>query len=140
MFMRIGELADVVGITTEAIRYYERVGLLPAPTRTSSGYRDYDDPAVERLRFIRTAQTVGFTLGEIGEIIALRDDGETPCDHVRHLITEHAADLQRRIDDLLAMQIDLQRLATVSVTAQSGDDATHCHILEMDRASPVDRG
>ncbi|MCH7790344.1 MAG: heavy metal-responsive transcriptional regulator [Acidobacteria bacterium] len=129
--MRIGELADDVAITTEAVRYYEKVGLLTAPTRTPSGYRDYDHQALERLRFIRTAQTVGFSLGEIGEILALRDDGETPCDHVRQLIAKHAADLQQRIEGLQAMQADLHQLAAVAAAAPpSSATATHCHILE----------
>ncbi len=124
-------MADEVGITTEAIRFYEKVGLLAPPTRTSSGYRDYDHPALERLRFIRTAQTVGFTLGEIGEILDLRDTGQTPCDHVRQLIAKHAADLQQRINDLQAMQSDLRHLAIVAAAeSQVTDDATHCHILE----------
>jgi DNA-binding transcriptional MerR regulator len=133
--MRIGQLAGEAGITTEAVRYYEKVGLLAAPARTSSGYRDYDDPAVTRLRFIRTAQTVGFTLGEIGEILDLRDNGETPCDHVRLLIARHAADLEERIADLRTMQADLRRLATIAEAAPRtgtgrADDAAHCHILE----------
>jgi len=129
--MRIGQLANHVGITTEAIRYYEKVGLLPTPARTNSGYRDYAPPALDRLRFIRTAQTVGFTLGEIGEILALRDNGETPCNHVRHLIAQHAADLQRRIEDLEAMRADLTRLAAIDdADPGAADDSTHCHILE----------
>lgn len=132
--MRIGEMADEVGITTEAIRYYEKVGLLAAPQRTTSGYRDYDHRALERLRFIRTAQTVGFALGEIGEILDLRDNGQTPCDHVRQLIAKHAADLQQRINDLQAMQSDLRHLAIVAASEpQAGADATHCHILETAR-------
>ncbi len=136
--MRIGELADDVAITTEAVRYYEKVGLLAAPTRTPSGYRDYNHQALERLRFIRTAQTVGFTLGEIGEILELRDNGQTPCDHVRQLITQHAADLQQRINDLQAMQTDLHQLAAVAAAAPHASatataTATHCHILESAR-------
>jgi len=129
--MRIGELADDAGITTEAVRYYEKVGLIPPPARTPSGYRDYDPPALARLRFIRTAQTVGFTLGEISEIFALRDNGETPCNHVRDLISQHAADLQRRIEDIQAMQADLTRLASrAATTPDTGNSAAHCHILE----------
>jgi len=132
--MRIGQLADDVEITTEAVRYYEKVGLLAAPTRTASGYRDYDQRALERLRFIRTAQTVGFTLGEIGEILELRDNGHTPCDHVRQLIAKHAADLQERINDLQAMQTDLHQLAAVAAAApHTSTTATHCHILESPR-------
>jgi len=127
-------MADEVGITTEAIRYYEKVGLLPAPTRTPSGYRDYNHRALERLRFIRTAQAVGFTLGEIGEILELRDNGETPCDHVRLLIAKHADALHQRIEDLQTMRTDLQQLAAVAAAAPpTSATATHCHILESTR-------
>ena len=129
--MRIGELASLVDVTTEAVRYYERVGLLAEPNRTPSGYRTYDESVLERLRFIRSAQTVGFSLGEIGEILALRDNGETPCNHVRSLITKHADDLQQRIADLQAMQVDLERLAKIATSGpKPGQEATHCHILE----------
>ena len=134
--MRIGVLADEVGISTEAVRYYEKVGILGAPARTPSGYRDYDRPALERLRFIRTAQTVGFTLGEIGEILELRDNGETPCDHVRQLIAKHATDLQQRIEDLQVMQTDLHQLAAIAAAAtHTSVVATHCHILESAQPS-----
>ncbi len=129
--MRIGQLADSIGMTTEAIRYYEKVGLLASPERTDAGYRIYNSATLERLRFIRSAQTVGFTLGEIGEILALRDNGETPCNHVRGLIASHAADLERRIQDLRIMQLDLQRLAEVAASEpEPGHQASHCHILE----------
>ncbi len=129
--MRIGELADTVGITPDTVRYYEKVGLLPPPRRTPSGYRDYPDRAPERLRFIRTAQSVGFSLGEIAEILALRDQGQTPCHHVRGLIRRHADELEQRIEDLRSMQRDLARLAEIAEAGPAADDrSTHCHILE----------
>lgn len=98
--MRIGELAEQAGVTTKTIRFYETRGLLPAPTRTPSGYRDYDAGAVARLRFIRSAQAAGFTLREIAGILAIRDDGTAPCEHVRALIHENLALLEARLDEL----------------------------------------
>jgi DNA-binding transcriptional MerR regulator len=77
--MRIGELAEQAGISTKAIRYYEQIGILTPPARTASGYRTYDEVALGRLGFVRAAQAVGFTLGEIRQIIAFRDDGQAPC-------------------------------------------------------------
>ncbi len=129
--MRIGLVANTVGITPETIRYYEKVGLLGVPERDGSGYRRYDEATLGRLHFIRSAQSVGFGLGEIKEILDLRDNGETPCNHVRALIASHASDLQRRIEDLKSMQVDLKRLAEIaSREPEPGQDATHCHILE----------
>jgi MerR HTH family regulatory protein len=67
------------GISTKAIRYYEQIGILTPPARTSSGYRSYDETAIGRLGFVRAAQAVGLTLGEIRQIIAFRDDGQAPA-------------------------------------------------------------
>jgi len=70
--MRIGELAAAAGVSVKAVRYYEEIGVLAPPARTSSGYRDYDIEACDRLAFIRAARAVGLTLGEIRGIVALR--------------------------------------------------------------------
>jgi DNA-binding transcriptional MerR regulator len=78
--VRIGEIANRVGVNTTTIRFYESIGVLPEPPRTSSGYRDYDDEHVERLRFIKTAQRLGLKLEDIAEILAFRDRGDRPCD------------------------------------------------------------
>ena len=67
--MRIGELADRLGVTTKSIRFYESIGLLPDPARTASGYRDYAEADAERLTFIKTAQRLGLSLDEIREIM-----------------------------------------------------------------------
>ena len=74
--MRIGELAGRLGVNPKTIRYYESIGLLPDPGRTPSGYRVYDEDAVDRLRFIRTAQRLGVTLDEVKEILGFRERGE----------------------------------------------------------------
>lgn len=97
--MRIGQVAAQAGVKTKALRYYERVGF-PAAGRTDSGYRDYSEAALDRLRFIRAAQAVGLTLGEIKGIIGFREHTSPPCAHVLELIEARAADLDRRIDEL----------------------------------------
>ena len=83
--MLIGELADAVGVTSQAIRFYERKGLLPDAERGANGYRVYDESTLARLRFIDVAQAAGLTLSEIRSIIDLRDDGTVPCAHVATL-------------------------------------------------------
>ena len=130
--MRIGELAEQSGVEPTTIRYYERIGLMPAPARTASGYRDYGEDAAARLGFIRAAQSVGLTLGEIRETLAFRDRGEAPCRHVAALIERNASELRQRIAVLQAMQRDLERLAK-KARAISPDDApaaAFCHIIE----------
>jgi len=130
--VRIGQLAAATGLSTKTIRYYEDIGLLPAPSRVPSGYRDYRDDAVARLRFVRAAQSVGFSLGEIREVLAFRDRGQAPCAHVRQLIEQHAADLADRIAALTTMRDDLQRLAqrARAISATTATDAGFCHIIE----------
>lgn len=137
--MRIGELSEQTGIPAKTIRYYEEIGLLPPPKRTPSGYRDYDTSATGRLRFVRAAQSVGLTLGEIREILAFRDRGEAPCAHVLSLVERHAADLSQRIESLERMRRDLDRLAkrARSLSPRSGRDAAYCHIIETVR--PLER-
>jgi DNA-binding transcriptional MerR regulator len=95
--MRIGELASRSGVSTKTIRYYEGIGLFLPPRRSASGYRDYDEPALDRLAFVRAAQAVGLSLGEIRDILALRDSGNTPCGHVLDLLRSRSAGLDRRI-------------------------------------------
>lgn len=76
--MRTGELAERARMSPEALRFYERVGVLSPPARTPSGYRDYDEAALDRLGFVRAAQAVGLTLGQIREVTAFRDQGSLP--------------------------------------------------------------
>jgi MerR family transcriptional regulator, copper efflux regulator len=109
--MRIGELAEQAGISTKAIRYYEQIGILTPPPRTPAGYRTYDATALGRLGFVRAAQAVGFTLGEIRQIIAFRDRGQAPCAHVTHLLLARAADLEERIRELQTLRRELRQLA-----------------------------
>ena len=86
--MRIGELADAADVNTKTVRYYESIGLMPAPQRTPSGYRDYTSEALERLRFIRDSQATGLTLAEIQSIVELKDSGERTCHHTQTLLDE----------------------------------------------------
>lgn len=105
--MQIGEIARSVGLATSAIRFYEEKGLLPEPERTASGYRDYDPSVVDRLQFIRAGQAVGLTLGELSQVLDIRDRGESPCRHVTELIDDRISDVDQRLKDLRALRRDL---------------------------------
>jgi DNA-binding transcriptional MerR regulator len=105
--MLIGELGKRTGASPKTIRYYEEIGLLPPPERTPSGYRDYAGEAVSRLEFIHAAQSIGLSPGEIWEVLAFRDRGETPCGHVLDLIDRRAADLAGTVASLERMRPDL---------------------------------
>lgn len=129
--MRIGEVAERAGVPAKAIRYYETIGLLPAPDRAANGYRNYADGIIDRLAFIRAAQASGLTLGEIRSIVAFRNRGETPCAHVRDLIDQRAADIDRRISELQAIRAELARLADRALGLNPADcsPALICHII-----------
>ena len=129
--MRIGELADQAGVTVKTVRYYEDIGVLASPGRTPSGYRDYDTGALDRLAFVRTAQSVGLTLGEIREIVALRDRGETPCEHVAELIERRATEIEQRVVALQALQGELRQLAYRARSLNPADCQPNqvCHLI-----------
>ena len=129
--MRIGELAQHTGLSTKTIRYYETIGVLPAPARTPAGYRDYGGDAAERLRFVRAAQAVGLTLREIRQIVAYRDQGEAPCSHVVSVIRRRAAQIDQQIDQLQAMRRELRSLERRARTLRPEDcaPADICHVI-----------
>lgn len=93
--MRIGEVAARASVTVETLRYYERRGLLPAPERLQSGYREYEPDTVRRVHFVRHAQELGFTLEEIADLLTLWKDSSTSCDQV----ADRAAATLLRIDE-----------------------------------------
>ena len=129
--MRIGELAERAGISTKAVRYYEQVGILAPPARTPSGYRDYDHAALGRLGFVRAAQALGLTLGEIRQVIAFRDQGTAPCGHVTQLLQRRAAEVGARIAELQQLQDELERLAERAATLDPAECLPErvCHII-----------
>ena len=133
--VRIGELADSVSVPAKTIRYYEEIGLLPPPERHPNGYRNYDQTAADRLRFVKAAQAVGFSLGEIKEILAFRERGEKPCGHVLDLVDRRARDLTERIAVLERMRADLRQLSARAAAAPALDGA-YCHLIEHSATSP----
>ena len=130
--MRIGELAERAGTSVKTIRYYDRIGVLRAGERSGSGYRLYGEDALDRYRFVRAAQAVGLRLGEIREIIALRDRGETPCDFVVDLIGRRAAELDVRIAEMETLRDELRRLdrRARGLDPRRCDPNRICHVIE----------
>ncbi len=140
--MRIGELAGRLGLNPRTVRFYESIGVLPEPPRTPSGYRDYGEGDLERLRFVKLAQSLGLTLDDIREVLALRDRGQAPCAYVRRVIEEQAAAIDRRIEELRRMRAELGRLQRVArrLPEASPADGCVCHILQHGDAAPRPAG
>jgi MerR family mercuric resistance operon transcriptional regulator len=122
----IGSVARRTGTNVETIRYYERVGLLPAPARSAGGYRLYGVQHVKRLTFIRRARGLGFSIAEIRRLLKLADERKRPCAEVRVLAEGHLEDVRTKIADLKAMERVLQE--TVSRCAKG--TGSHCPVID----------
>lgn len=129
-------MAARAAVNPQTLRYYERRGLLAAPVRSAGGYRAYPAEAVRRVRFIKRAQELGFTLAEVELLLHLAEGGPANCDRVRALAEEKIADLGRRIADLKALQYGLTRLVA---TCERPRAQRECPILhELDAAAEHD--
>ena len=109
--MKIGEFARRADVNVQTVRYYERRGLLPAPERRASGYREYTEESLERMQFIRRAQELGFTLSEIDALLNLRADPDTTAAEVKRSAEAKIADIGVRIQDLRKIQHALKHLS-----------------------------
>lgn len=98
--MRIGEVGEAAGISTKALRFYESIGLLPEPSRTASGYRDYAPSVIDRLAFVREAQAAGLSLAEVTSVLELKDAGSRSCEHTLALVERHLAEIDDKISAL----------------------------------------
>ncbi len=128
MPLTIGQVATAADVNIQTIRYYERRGLFAAPKRTPSGYRQYAEDAVDRLRFIKHAQDLGFTLQEIQELLGLRVRHGAACDVVERKTRQKIAVVQQKIRDFQRMKRTLQRLAGACAVRRP---TAECPILEV---------
>lgn len=133
--MNIGEASRRSAVSAKMIRHYESLGLLPKVARTDAGYRQYDAAAIHTLRFIRRARDLGFGMQEIGELLALWRNRRRASSQVKRIALEHAADLQRRVAAMQAMQRTLEQLAHCC----AGDDRPDCPILDDLAGEPPEK-
>jgi DNA-binding transcriptional MerR regulator len=105
-----GELSRLAGISSDTLRHYERLGVLPKPPRTNGGYRDYPANSLERVQLVQSALKVGFSLPELATILRMRDRGEVPCQRVRAIAGHKLEEVKQQIDDLLVMRDQLERI------------------------------
>ena len=127
--LKIGEVSLASGIGIEALRFYERSGILGKPARTASGYRLYDADVLDRLAFIKKAQTLGFSLDEIRRIIAESKTGECPCEEVREIVRRRLQELDERLREMRRYRKELA--ATLFVWDEQGTAAGDiCGLIE----------
>ena len=124
--MNIGQAAKASGVSAKMIRHYEEVGLVPAPSRTDAGYRQYTEAEVHTLRFIRQARDLGFSIHDIGELVSRWPNRKRPSRLVKALAQAHIQALEQKAQELLTMKSTLEHL----VHCCHGDDRPECPILE----------
>src|SRR5260370_13351103 len=126
--MQIGRVGKRVGLTVDAIRFYERKALLPRPPRTQGGFRQYSENDVETLSFIGRVQNLGFTLREVRDLLDLRRSRLQPCAPVRRRLEEKLADVEQKVSDLQQLDREL-RLAFRSCNTEIRKPSARCPIL-----------
>ncbi|MGV3570511.1 MAG: Cu(I)-responsive transcriptional regulator [Ramlibacter sp.] len=124
--VNIGEAARLSGVSAKMVRHYESLGLLPAVSRTDSGYRQYSETEVHTLRFIKRARDLGFSMEEIGELVGLWQNRRRASANVRKIAQKHSDELAARIAAMQDMRKTLQHL----IHCCQGDDRPECPILE----------
>lgn len=124
--MKIGELARRAGSTSETVRYYERIGLLPPPDRTDGNYRDYSMRDAERLAFIRHARGLGFELSDVRSLIDLAEDPARGCSEIDAIASRHLAEVEAKIEKLHRLRQELGRM----IGQCRGGRVASCSILE----------
>lgn len=124
--LKIGDLARATNTKVETIRYYEQIGLLPAPSRTAGNFRAYAPEHLARLSFIRRARDLGFTLDQVRALLGLSDQKRSSCDTVDAIAREHLADVDRKIEDLHALRAELNSI----INQCSCGTIAECRIIE----------
>ena len=121
-----GELAKVSGCNIETIRYYEKIGIMPDPPRSTKGYRSYDDAHVKRLKFVMRSRDLGFSLEEVRGLLGLVDDRSRTCAEVQIIAEDHLTDVQAKIADLQR----IERVLSDTVARCTGDAAPECAVID----------
>jgi len=109
--MRSGQLAHLCGVSTDSLRHYERLGLLPIAPRSEAKYRDYPAVSVQRVQLIQRALSIGFSLDDLRRILGIRDRGGIPCQHVSSLLREKIGEIELRLKSLTLMRRQLRRIS-----------------------------
>lgn len=127
MTFTIGDMGKVTNTKIETIRYYERIGLLPSPTRTANNYRHYGQAELNRLSFIRRSRDLGFSLDQIRALLGLSDDRSCDCAGIDRIANAHLLEVDRKIEDLQMLRRELK---AVIDSCEGGGTVAECRIIE----------
>jgi len=122
---KIGDVTKDFGITADTLRYYEKIGLFPTISRTESGIRQYDDKDISRLRFIKRAQRMNFSLDEIRNLLSMRENPQHAKDSIRQLTADKLTDIEHQVIELTTLQNELRLLLNLCRGSEDG-----CPIIE----------
>ncbi len=139
--LTVSKLATEVGTSSDTLRYYERIGLLPEPARSPAGYRLYGDEAVERVRFIKRAQRFGLRLEEIGELLAIRERGLCPCGQTRRMLEGKVSGLTVEMAALQRLRDDIQEMLDEHLpVAEEQGWSCHSALIQLGKTQHASQG
>ena len=126
MALNVSGVARQAGVSPDAIRFYEREGLLPPASRSPAGYREYDESATHRIAFIKGAQAMGLKLAEIKELLEIQDRGACPCGHTRTLVERRISEIDAEMKRLSALRAELAGMAELDCPATEDSELWAC--------------
>ncbi len=126
MALRVSQVAEQAGVSPDAVRFYEKEGLLPEPPRSSAGYREYDDQIPQRIRFIKGAQEMGLKLAEIGELLEIQDRGACPCGHTKTLVERRIEEIDAELIRLSSLRANLAAMAQLECNSIEDSELWAC--------------
>lgn len=128
MALNVSQVARKAKVSADAVRFYEKEGLLPPAPRSPSGYRQYDDSTAQRIRFIKDAQGMGLKLAEIGELLEIQDRGACPCGHTKTLVERRLAEIDGEMKRLSDLRAKLAAMAALECPASTDGELWECEI------------
>lgn len=133
MALKVSQVAEQAGVSPDAVRFYEKEGLLPPPPRSPAGYREYDASTPQRIRFIKGAQEMGLKLSEIGELLEIQDRGACPCGHTKTLVERHIEEIDAEVKRLSDLRVELTSMAELECPATTESDLWPCEVTFIRR-------
>ncbi len=133
MALKVSQVAEQAGVSPDAVRFYEKEGLLPLPPRSPAGYREYDVSIPQRIRFIKGAQEMGLKLSEIRELLEIQDRGACPCGHTKTLVKRRIDEIDAEVNRLSDLRVELASMAQLECPATTEGDLWPCEVTFIQR-------